>query len=240
MTRFFSSLRFFTVLPVGHDSDFDPKGASVYAPVAGLLIGLLLALFDAAAGKLWSTSAAAAIDVVFLAWITGALHLDGLADTADGLYGKRPLSDALRIMKDSRTGAIGVVSVVCCLAVKWAGLHDIDTHRFLVLILVPAYGRSAVLVGMHFLDYGRESGTAASFFEDELKPYDFRWAAAVVFLSVFAGSVMIVLNLFFVLVCGGMILFYKKRMGCITGDMLGAMIEVTETVLFLAASAKVW
>jgi adenosylcobinamide-GDP ribazoletransferase len=70
------------------------------------------------------------LDVVLLAAITGAFHLDGLADMADGLYGQREREKALAIMKDSRVGAMGLVAVACVLLVKTVGLGSIDHARF--------------------------------------------------------------------------------------------------------------
>lgn len=237
MIHILSAIRFFTIIPV-RTGDFQPRHLAACAPAAGLLIGLLLACVDAAALKLWSVFTASAIDVVFLAVITGALHLDGLADTADGLYGGRTREKALEIMKDSRTGAMGVVAVACCLLARWAGVHELDGHRFLLLALIPAYGRATVLFGFRFLEYGRSGeGTAKAFFEEKLSAWDFRWVAVVVALSFFAGRSAVALNLGFACATALVLWFYKKRMGCITGDMLGAMIEVVEVVLLIGVTA---
>jgi len=180
------------------------------------------------------------MDVVFLAVLTGALHLDGLADTADGLYGGRTREKALAIMKDSRTGAMGVVAVACCLLAKWAGIGELGVHRFLLLALIPAYSRATVLFGMRFLPYGRSGeGTARVFFDQPLSAWDFRWLVVVAFISLFAGRAAAALNLCF---AGATILvlwFYKKRMGCVTGDMMGAMIEFVEVALLIAVTASV-
>ena len=80
-------------------------------------------------GKAWSQPVASILDVFLLVIITGALHLDGLGDTADGLYGRRPVEKALAIMKDSRIGAMGVVAIICGLAIKWGGLSGLDADR---------------------------------------------------------------------------------------------------------------
>ncbi|MCK7507856.1 MAG: adenosylcobinamide-GDP ribazoletransferase [Desulfobacterales bacterium] len=117
-------------------------------PAVGLLLGALLALFDLAAARLLEpVTAAAVLDVVLLAVLTGAFHLDGLGDTADGLFSHRPRERMLEIMKDSRIGAMGVVAVVPVLAVKWAGISGLSaTPRRLLLILVPAYARCGILL----------------------------------------------------------------------------------------------
>ncbi len=73
--------------------------------------------------------AAAALLLAFTAWITGGLHLDGLADTTDGLGGGRTPADALRIMKDSRVGAFGVISLSVALVLKFALFLSLATTR---------------------------------------------------------------------------------------------------------------
>jgi adenosylcobinamide-GDP ribazoletransferase len=134
-----------------------------------LAIGLILASVRPDRIGLWPPLVAGVLDVVLLAAITGALHLDGLADAADGLYGHREREKALAIMKDSRVGAMGLVVVACVLLVKAAGLGSVDQGRFLALMIVPAYARSAMIFGMRFLPYARgKEGTGSPFFETPL------------------------------------------------------------------------
>ena len=113
--------------------------------------------------------------MIFLAVITGALHLDGVCDTADGLYGGAGDPDrSLAIMKDSSAGAIGVVAVICLLAAKTAAIFSLDADRMLLLAIVPAYARGATLFGFAFLPYGRpEGGTGHDFFEKSLSGITF-------------------------------------------------------------------
>jgi len=178
------------------------------------------------------------LDVVLLVVLTGALHIDGLGDTADGLYGRRPREQALKIMKDSRIGAMGLVAIVCVMAVKWAGLASLGPHRSLLIIVIPAFARSAMIFGIYFLKYGRpDGGTGRPFFENPPDKKAFILISVPAILCAFAGLRGIVLMLFFALITGFMIIFYQKRMGCITGDMLGAMVEITEAGLFIIVSA---
>ena len=90
---------------------------------------------------------------------------------------------------------------------------------------------------MRFLDYGRpEGGTGSDFFKEKLNNADFWGLGILVVLSFFAGWKMVLLNLGFVFLVAVIIFYYKKRMGGITGDMIGAMAEVTESFLFLLVS----
>lgn len=239
MKDLLSALRFFTILPLGPGSnDFSPRRLAAGLPLAGLVVGLLTAVFDLLAAAFWPAPAVAALDVVFLAVLTGALHLDGLADTADGLYAGHSREKALAIMKDSRTGAMGVVAVACCLLAKWAGLFSLEESRFLLLTLIPAYARSGVLFGLVFLEYGRTGeGTARAFFDEPLAASDFRWLALPVALSLLTGWRFLLLNIGFAVVVAVVLMFYKRRLGCITGDMFGALIEVSEVALLLVVAA---
>ena len=237
MKRLIAALQFLTIIPLGKSAIYDPKGMVPFFPVVGIIIGGLLSVFDYIALKFWPEPVTAILDVVFLVVITAALHLDGLGDTADGVFGHRSRETALTIMKDSRIGVMGLVAIVCTLAVKWGGIMHLNEHRMLLLVLVPAYSRSAMIFGIRFLEYGRpESGTGYDLFDGPTKLPAFQWLLIPVILSVFLGWKGVRLNIIFALITAIIIIYYKKRMGCITGDMLGAMTEVTESLLFLFAS----
>ena len=237
MNALIASLQFISGLPLGKPRPFDPKGIIVNFPLAGLAIGLILALFDTLFMALWPTMVAAALDVALLAAITGGFHLDGLADAADGLYGQREREKSLAIMKDSRVGAMGLIAVVCALLVKTMALGAVDQTRFLALCIVPAYARGAMIFGMRYLPYARgEEGTGSAFFETRLATTDFRYLIVPAALSLFLGWRFIVLNLFFAAGVAALLWIYKKKLNGITGDMLGAMAEITEVILFLAVS----
>ena len=224
---------------MGKSGKFDPEKMIPFFPIVGIILGLLVALLDQIFLLLWSKPVASLLDVLFLIIITGAFHLDGLGDTADGLYGRRTKGKALSIMKDSRIGAMGIVAIICGLSVKWAGIIGLDAYRSLLLIIIPAYARGSILFGMRFLEYGRnDGGTGQPFFEKKLMITDFFWLLIPVLLSILLGFKVILLNLVFLIIITGIILFYKKKIGCITGDMLGAMVEITEAGLFLFASIQ--
>ena len=237
MRHFISAIQFITIIPVGRADTFEPPKMIPYFPIVGLFLGLLTALFDQFATALWSRPVASLLDILFLAVLTGAFHLDGLGDAADGLLGQRPKEKALTIMKDSRLGTMGLVAIVFGLALKWAGIAGLDANRTLVLIIVPAYARGGMLFGMRFLEYGRpEGGTGLDFFKSRLEWTAFWGLAAPVALSVFLGWTALWLNLCFVALTTVLIWYYKRRVGCITGDMLGAMAEILESGLFLLIS----
>ena len=221
---------------MGKADTFDPPKMVPYFPLVGLLLGVLVALFDTLVTRFWAPPVVAILDVVLLAVLTGAFHLDGLGDTADGLFSPRSRDRALEIMKDSRIGVMGLVAIVFALGIKWGGIQGLDAHRSLLLVIIPAYARAGILFGMQLLDYGRTDGTGLPFFKNKLN-WASHWGLLIpVCLSILLGWKAIWLNLMFAVIVGTILLFYRKRMGCITGDMLGAMTEVTEAGLFLIVS----
>jgi adenosylcobinamide-GDP ribazoletransferase len=237
MNGFLSALRFITIIPAGHDTAFEPQKMVPFFPAVGLLLGLIVALFDQIWLALFNAPVAGLLDVIVLVVLTGALHIDGLGDSADGLFSHRSLEKKLIIMKDSRIGMMGLVTVVLVLAIKWAGLSNLSQYRPLAIILIPAFARSSMLFGFKFLPYGRpEGGTGHAFFENKTSWTDFWGLIPIVILSFFLGWHGFLLWAGFCLGTATILWFYKKQLNCITGDMLGAMCEVLEAVLFLLVS----
>jgi adenosylcobinamide-GDP ribazoletransferase len=237
MKGLIGAIQFITILPSGKPAPFAPDKMVPFFPIVGLLLGILVAVFDQAALLLWSPSVVAVVDVVVLIIVTGAFHLDGLGDAADGLLGQRSKEKALAIMKDSRIGTMGLVAIVSALAIKWGGIADLDTHRTLLLILVPAYARGGMIFGIRFFDYGRPTGgTGTDFFKEKLGNIAFWGMLLPVLLSALLGWKAVCLNAGFVVIIALILYYYKRRLGCITGDMLGAITEITESGLFLVVS----
>ena len=240
MKNLISAIQFISVLPAGKTHEYRPTGMLPFFPVVGLIIGALLCLFDFCAGHFWQPSVIAVLDIIFLIIVTGAFHLDGLADAADGLFSHRPKEKQLEIMKDSRIGVMGLVAVLCGLGVKWGGIVSLPAtgyERYILLLIIPSYARASMLFGIRFLEYGRKEGTGHDHFKDPLLLNAFRWLTIPIVLSLVLGMSGLWLNICFVLVVFLIIKVYKKKLGCITGDMLGAMTETTESLLFLLSAA---
>ncbi len=245
LTQFRSALLFITILPAGKNVAYTPMGMIKFFPVVGLLLGGLLLIVDQVVSQFWPSSVTALLDVFFLVVITGAFHIDGLGDTADGMFSHRPKERVLEIMKDSQSGMMGLVAVFCVLALKVAGIYSMKTglssvYLGLSLLIIPAYSRAAVIFGIRFLNYGRkDKGTGLDLFDRPLGLVDFIFFIIPIAISLFLGYRGLVLNVMFVITLVCVLLFYKKKLGCITGDMLGALTEIMETILFLTAGAAV-
>ena len=207
----------------------------LYFPLVGLVIGCLLYCVDQLLSLAPYIEIRIVGDVLFLAIISGALHLDGLADTADGIFSHRPREQILEIMKDSRIGVMGVLALLFCVLLKIAGVAGIIQSVSLIwLILAPALGRTAQVIGLVFVNHVPSEKTLAKQFYQRGEyflllfcPLPFalifymNWALALVSLTIF--TVLLV----------GLLLFFKNKIGGITGDTLGATTEIIETVFLL-------
>jgi cobalamin 5'-phosphate synthase/cobalamin synthase len=234
---FFSALAFLTVIPV---PDFlksrRENGMFSGYPAAGLAIGILLSA--AAAGAVWvfPLPVAVVLLVGVSVLLTGAIHLDGLADCADAFYGRRDRDTVLRILKDPRIGTMGGAAIGLSLLLRAAAFLSLPTAILIpVLPVLSMFSRSTVLAAMRVLPYVRaESGIISA--GAASRPTLAVLAAAVVILSatllpIPVGASLIACALFWRL-------SWKKIGGC-TGDVLGATIEISEIVFLLALTAHV-
>ena len=230
------ALHFLTIIRLPRAVPFSPPEMIPFFPVVGLIMGALLCLVDQLALLLWSPAIAAVVDALFLTAITGALHLDGLSDTADGLFSHRSKDEMLKIMKDSRIGVMGAIAIFFCLGLKVASVSGLQIHRWLVLMVVPALARANLIWIMKRLPYGRnDGGTGTDFFKTPLSSSSFLWGGIPLVICLLMGWRGILM-----VVCGFVLTIamewqYRRQMGCVTGDMLGAAIELNEAVLLTAA-----
>ena len=161
---FLTALQFLTRLPVPALQQFEPDWitrSTRYFPLAGQLVGVLSAGVLLAASVVWRGWLPALLAVAAGVLITGALHEDGLADTADGLGGGGSVAQRLAIMKDSRIGVYGVMALGLCTAIKLAALATMSP-RLAALGLIAAQGvaRAAAVVVMRALPYAGDRDSA--------------------------------------------------------------------------------
>ncbi len=239
MKHLISAFQFLTILPLGKPQELDASKITPCFPIVGLGIGLILMLADYLFLKLWPMGVASLLDILLLAILSGGLHLDGLGDTADGLFSHKSPERALAIMRDSRIGAMGLLAILFVLAIKWASLQAVAEHRALYLLIIPAYSRGAMMFGIKFLSYGRpEGGVGTDFFSRKPPLVALTSILLPALISLWLGYPAIWLNALFVPLTAFILLYFRRRLGCVTGDMLGAMAEVEEACLFLVACAS--
>jgi len=232
------ALSLLTRLPVRVATPVDPRdqGRSVaWYPAVGLLIGLLswaLATLLAGAPP-WP---AAALVLVVWVGLTGALHLDGLADSADawlGGYGDR--ARTLAIMKDPYCGPAGAVALLLVLLVKAAALAALlESGAITVLLVAPVLARAACAGLFLALPYVREQGLGSgqALHTARRAVGLMLLAAALLAVLLGQGSAVLVAGVVFI---GGVVLM-RQRLGGFTGDTAGALVEVVEAAVLLAAA----
>jgi cobalamin 5'-phosphate synthase/cobalamin synthase len=256
MRSFLAALSFLTRVPFAQRWEFgaaDVGRATLFFPVVGAGLGAcgavaLAALslgFDFDAGLrrrdlLLPPPVVAALLVALSAWLTGGLHLDGLADMADGFGGGRTREEILRIMRDPLVGSYGVVALVLLLLLKWSALAVLIDRGAAAtyLILAPALARwASVPLGM-FLPYARrEDGGLGAAITDHVGWRELGGAtalAAAVALPL-AGRRGVLCWVAVVIVTAGSARLCRRRLGGITGDTLGANTEVAEAAVLLVA-----
>jgi adenosylcobinamide-GDP ribazoletransferase len=239
MKHLISAFQFLTILPLGKPRTLDASKTTPCFPLVGLGIGLILVLADYLFLKLWPVGVVSLLEILLLAILSGGLHLDGLGDTADGLFSHKSPERALVIMRDSRIGAMGLLAILFVMAIKWAGLQGVAEHRALYLLIIPAYSRGAMMFGIKFLSYGRpEGGVGTDFFSRKPSLFALSSIFLPVLISLWIGYPAVWLNGLFIFATALILLYFKRRLGCVTGDMLGAMAEFEEACLFLVASAS--
>ncbi|MEY1661113.1 adenosylcobinamide-GDP ribazoletransferase [Isoalcanivorax beigongshangi] len=232
------ALQFLTRLPVSAPApDAALAGRAMLCwPLAGALIGALLALLGVALGYLGMAALPLAV-VLVIAWVavTGGLHLDGLADSADGWIGGQGDRDrTLEIMRDPRSGPMGVTALVLVLLAKVAALAVLWRlgNAIPALIAAALLGRASCLALYLSLPYARTEGIGRSA-ADNLSPpaawtaLGLAWLAAALLAPLAAlAAAMWVLWVRRAL---------QRRLGGFTGDTAGALVETVEVVVLLTA-----
>lgn len=240
MHPFLIALQFLTRIPVISNSEWQAEntGKSLhYYPLVGLIIGVILMLV-AYVLQNQSPMLVAALTLCCWVLITGGLHLDGLADSADawaGAHGDK--QRALDIMKDSRAGPMAIVILLLVLLVKFSALYVLLQLEMPALLLVaPMLGRTAVIILFITTPYVREQGLGS-----DMKAYLPQQNAYVVLalvavmLFILTGFVQaIVLSAIGLVTLWFLRHLMLKRIGGMTGDTVGACIEICEAVILCA------
>jgi adenosylcobinamide-GDP ribazoletransferase len=228
---------FLTIIPVGIDSaaSADVAGSFGWFPLIGFILGAILTGADHFLAMLINQTVRSIILILALAAITGAVHLDGLADTADALGAGRDRLRALKILGDSRIGTFGSCAIFFVLALKIAALVSGTHSRALGLVLAPGLARWAMVAVPYKLPYLREQG-AGSALLGVREERNIRVASAITLLALLAAYSTVALRGAVVSIALVWILraFYVRWLGGITGDLIGAAGEVVETAALIA------
>lgn len=240
------AIQFLTIIPVRVNyTDYEQQflRSVLYYPVVGLIIGILISL-AAVLLKFPTPLLNAAVILALWVIITGGLHLDGLADCADawvgGLGNKQR---TLEIMKDSRSGAMAIIAVCLLLLIKFAAITTLlQTNHLSCLLIIPIIARLSVLLLYQTSPYINTHGIGAKTASNypKLKSSLIIISSLVLIFSYLAYFSSLLLAFFtlisFIILVYYLRKIYLRRLAGITGDTLGASIEIIEMCLLLQFS----
>jgi len=233
---FLAALQFLTIFPWAARrprSAEDLGAAAIFFPVVGFLLGAILLVGDIALKPFSPSILSSVILVAVLAGLTGALHLDGLADTFDGLGAGGDRERVLRVMDDSRTGTFGVVAIVLLLFLKIHALEAIEAERWRALLAAPALGRWAMV--LHgYRSRPAKPGLGATLIEHlQTKQVVCATLIALGLSAVVLREAAIVAMLVAAIVSLASKTFFHRRLGGVTGDTFGAVGEISEALVLV-------
>ncbi len=234
--RLILAVQFLTRLPAPRLAGAGPDDlgrAAVYFPLVGALVGACVAM------SAWSFShvtpwVGALAGVAAWAWITGGLHLDGLGDVADAFGASHGAPERfLEVLRDPRAGNFAVIAIALQIAAKLVLLAALPMDgAFWALVLVPAWARWGTLV-WSLMAPPLKSGLGERFASGIDARTAVAWGAALAAASIVAAPVLVSA----LAVVGAIGLYWRWRLGGITGDCLGASVETAESLLLLALAA---
>ena len=243
MNAFLVATAFLTRVPVhvvGTDAR-DVGRAAGWFPIVGAALGVTGAVIARALTGVPSLPAplAALILVGLGAWVTGGIHLDGLADTADGFGGGRTRDGVLRIMRDPRIGSYGALTMILILGIKVGAIATLLERGIAgpILVVAPTLSRWTIVVLAAWLPYARVEGglgQAVTLYHDTRS---LLWAATS---SAVIGAAAVQWNAFVFAMLAVVTAILvgraaRRRIGGVTGDVFGASVELTEAVVFTSA-----
>lgn len=241
-----NAVQFLTIFTVNKEYQAEERSLArsiVYFPVIGFLIGFFLVNADKLMTLVALPQTVSNVILVALSvLITRALHLDGLADTLDGLMGGNDQSSRLAIMKDSRLGTAGAAGIFFVLLVKYVSLNNLfESEKVAALLTAPVLSRWSQTLMVFHASYGRPEGMAKAFV-GKLRASGLA-AASVIAIGL---SAFVVLRadarsaaLIVCLLSGVLLLtflgrwYFMRKLGGVTGDSIGAVSELNETFVFL-------
>jgi adenosylcobinamide-GDP ribazoletransferase len=234
-------MSFLTVLPVANpDGSPGERLGRAYFPAIGALIGVVTAAVFGLMSAFAAPLLAAAVAVGALCLLTGAIHLDGLADAADGLLGKGDASRRLEVMRDPRLGSFGVTTLVVVLIADVAALASMSAARAVVaLVIAGAVSRLATLWIVALVPYVRESGLGVAAWEPRHRVADLvvgTLSAAVACLLDWRRALLAVTVVALATLC--LVAIARRRVGGATGDVCGAAVELGQLATLVVFAVR--
>jgi adenosylcobinamide-GDP ribazoletransferase len=243
VNAFFTALQFLTWFPLPRlrkPTADQLAGVAIFFPVIGFLIGLILVVINFLLSPFASSGLLSVVLVTALTLITRGLHLDGLGDTFDGLGAGGDRERVLSVLDDSHVGAFGVMAIVLVLLLKIHSLESIESDRWRALLSAPVLGRwSMVLLG--FRSAAAKPGLGAALIA-HLAPRHFVLASliTVLFAAVTLRATGVALLAWVTVFTLASKSYFHRRLGGVTGDIFGAVGELSETsvLVFVALAGR--
>ena len=234
-----AAIRFLSILPIPgsaqlfdtEDEDADMIIGAAYFPFVGLLLALVLLALLLATSRFFPPLVLAAVLVVAQVVLTGGLHMDGLMDSSDGLFGGSSPERRLEIMRDSRVGSFGVLAGACVLLLKFALFATLRVHLLAqaVLMVLPA-ARWAMIMTVSLFPSARPTGLGAAFRQTLSVVAGITALIVVLVVGHLPGLLVLLVGSLAAVAVGA---WATRRLGGLTGDSYGAIAEVAEVVMLL-------
>jgi adenosylcobinamide-GDP ribazoletransferase len=246
MKNFVNAIQFLTIVRVSKKhvlEEGDLAKSMLYFPLIGFLLGVILIYADKVFRLIVLPDPIGNVLLVLLmVLLTRALHIDGLADTFDGLMGGKCKDSRLAIMKDSRIGTAGVLGIVFILLLKYLCLNSlVNSEKIAALLVAPMLARWSQVIMAFEGNYGRQEGMAKAFV-GHLRTSGLAYASLfAIGLTAFVIAQEEARAAF--LICGaigGVVLltlsarwYFARKLGGLTGDVIGAVNELNEVLVLL-------
>jgi adenosylcobinamide-GDP ribazoletransferase len=233
---------FLTILPVLSRSDVNPETVARsfgWFPLVGFALGGILAAENLLLVRIFGNALTAVLLVLTMAILTGAVHIDALADTADALGAGSNRDRALEIMRDSRIGSFGAIAIFFFLSIEVATLAAMsNSSRMAALWLAPGLARWAMVAAGWRIDYLRVTGAGTALISPGGSRNIMIASAIAAIASMLVPSPRVLLaSAVAILLAGVLRAAYRRWLGGVTGDLLGAAGDLVEIAVLLAMAA---
>lgn len=230
-----------TTLPFKLPDDWvagDSGRAALWYPLVGSVIGALTWLAWTGASFVFSPLMAGVVTLAVWVLLTGGLHLDGLADCCDGLFASVMPDRRLEIMKDPHAGAFGVIGLILILFLKAAALASLTPISSFGILLAASLARWCILPA-GLLPLARPSGMGSDFAAGLQRSFIILAVLIPLVLAILLGFRGVLASIAGLGAAASVLWLAKSRIGGVTGDVFGMIVEIVETVVLLAFSIGV-
>ena len=240
MNSFLIALQFITTLPIKANLNYSEKNIAssmVYYPLVGTIIGFILVVFNLLLSKIIPDLLVNIILLIIWISLSGGIHLDGLADSFDGLFGGKDKKKILEIMRDSSIGVYGVLALFLILLLKYVLLIELPIQdKNMILMIAPTLSRLSMVLAVYYFPYARKEGfgkTYKLYLKRNHVILAFVWTVIIsITLLFWQGIVLIITGLLFSFVISK---FITNKIDGLTGDNYGAINEIVEVLTLLIA-----